>query len=307
MRLELLQYFMTVAKCSSINTAAKELYISQQGLDSALRRLETELDTILFTRSRNGVHLTEEGELLQKYAEEILHTYTLFQIDLAKKKLQNQKDAPTLTILINPLYTNVLAAFLEPFIADCAPLNCAIYETPNERIPELISSASSDYELGIMSYCLWPVHETTQPWESLAASQLTAQIIQEDEVVLFLGRQNPLAVKEFLTDDDLLHTEIILSNNTLIHYQSLSPAASVLLDSRNYRLHQYYLTTRNCLSCLPLTIGQYLFDPEKVTFCRHSPSIAHKTILISKKRPSQYDFIENLFFNALQVYMSKLQ
>ncbi|HZG72005.1 MAG TPA: LysR family transcriptional regulator, partial [Chondromyces sp.] len=56
----------------NITKAAERLYISQPTLTYRLQQIEKEFDIKLFYRGRRGVDFTEQGELLVKYAEEML-------------------------------------------------------------------------------------------------------------------------------------------------------------------------------------------------------------------------------------------
>ncbi len=67
--LNLYRVFYCVAKEKSISKAAKKLYISQPAISKSLKKLEEELDVELFTRSLNGVILTEAGKMLFQYVE----------------------------------------------------------------------------------------------------------------------------------------------------------------------------------------------------------------------------------------------
>ena len=57
MRIEQLEYFVWVAHMHSINQASDYLHISQQGLNRALKNLESELGCALFVRSKKGIYL----------------------------------------------------------------------------------------------------------------------------------------------------------------------------------------------------------------------------------------------------------
>ena len=52
--------------------AAQRLHISQPSLSKQMKELETELGKKLFVRSNYSIHLTEEGMLLRKRAEDLL-------------------------------------------------------------------------------------------------------------------------------------------------------------------------------------------------------------------------------------------
>ncbi len=56
--------FHAVAQTGNISKAARKLYISQPAISKAIRKLEDNLGTALFTRNSHGVQLTEEGQIL---------------------------------------------------------------------------------------------------------------------------------------------------------------------------------------------------------------------------------------------------
>lgn len=72
MDLPALRYFRAVAREQSITGAARSLGVSQPTLSVAIRNLEEELGSRLFTRTRDGVALTPAGEALVGHADEIL-------------------------------------------------------------------------------------------------------------------------------------------------------------------------------------------------------------------------------------------
>jgi DNA-binding transcriptional LysR family regulator len=65
--------FIAVAELSNLSAAAKKLGITQTGATQRIKSLEQSLGTTLFTRSRSGMRLTEEGRLLLRYCTEVSH------------------------------------------------------------------------------------------------------------------------------------------------------------------------------------------------------------------------------------------
>jgi DNA-binding transcriptional LysR family regulator len=59
--------FMAVAELSNLSAAAKKLGITQTGATQRIKSLEQSVGVTLFTRSRSGMRLTEEGRLLLRY------------------------------------------------------------------------------------------------------------------------------------------------------------------------------------------------------------------------------------------------
>jgi DNA-binding transcriptional LysR family regulator len=62
--LELYKTFYFVAKNNSITQASNELMVSQPAVSKAIKTLESDLNTPLFNRNKDGVSLTNAGELL---------------------------------------------------------------------------------------------------------------------------------------------------------------------------------------------------------------------------------------------------
>ena len=62
--------FMAVAELSNLSAAARKIGITQTGATQRIKALEQSLGVTLFTRSRSGMRLTEEGQLLLRYCIE---------------------------------------------------------------------------------------------------------------------------------------------------------------------------------------------------------------------------------------------
>jgi len=83
MELRGLQYFLVVAREENITRAASLLHITQPTLSRQLMQMEEELGVRLFERGRHSIHLTEDGMLLRRRAQEI--------IDLTEKTIKELK------------------------------------------------------------------------------------------------------------------------------------------------------------------------------------------------------------------------
>ncbi len=68
----LLKTFLAVTRSKSFTRAAEEVHLAQSSVSDQMQSLEAELGTALFTRSKQGLELTQAGETLVSYAQEIL-------------------------------------------------------------------------------------------------------------------------------------------------------------------------------------------------------------------------------------------
>jgi len=67
-----LEAFVAIVKKNTVHGAAKEVGLTQTGVTQRVRSLERKVGNTLFTRSRKGMHLTQEGEALYVYCQKVL-------------------------------------------------------------------------------------------------------------------------------------------------------------------------------------------------------------------------------------------
>ncbi len=82
MHIESFDYFYQVAKTKSISKVAKNQHISQSALSQQIQKFEEALGVSLLERSNKGVSLTHSGEVVLKYAENIIKVYEKMLDDL---------------------------------------------------------------------------------------------------------------------------------------------------------------------------------------------------------------------------------
>lgn len=67
-----LRYFVTVAESGQVSGAARELFVSQSSVTTAIQQIEQQLKAAVFHRSSRGVTLTPTGQALLPKARQIL-------------------------------------------------------------------------------------------------------------------------------------------------------------------------------------------------------------------------------------------
>jgi DNA-binding transcriptional LysR family regulator len=83
METELLKTFLEVSRTRHFGKAAENLFLTQSAVSARIKLLEDLLGIPLFTRARNNVQLTSQGERLVRHAETILNTWARAKQEVA--------------------------------------------------------------------------------------------------------------------------------------------------------------------------------------------------------------------------------
>lgn len=108
MTLQQLKYIVTVASKGTVSEAAKELYIAQPSLTSAIKELESELGITIFNRTNKGVILSVEGEEFLGYARQVIE-----QTNLIKEKYSGKSSGKHQFCVSTQHYSFAVEAFVE--------------------------------------------------------------------------------------------------------------------------------------------------------------------------------------------------
>lgn len=116
MTLKQIEYFQKVCETGNISTAADALFVSRSVVSRTMVELEEEFGAVLFTRSRNGVALTESGQILSRLFETFLASCSTAKERIRRLSVQDQ--AKPLRLGVTPtnaycVYKNYLEKFQE--------------------------------------------------------------------------------------------------------------------------------------------------------------------------------------------------
>lgn len=110
--LDLYKTFYYVAKNGNITRAANELMISQPAISKSIKTLEEQMNTTLFVRKRDGVILTEAGELFLKKIKTAMEL-----IESAENDIESLNSLDSGYINIGASKT-IIHEFLMPYIKE---------------------------------------------------------------------------------------------------------------------------------------------------------------------------------------------
>lgn len=134
--LELYKTFFYVAKNKNITQAANELMISQPAVSKSIKTLERDLDTILFNRNKDGVTLTNAGEMLFNKIRRAMELIVSAEEDLSSL---NNMESGTINIGAG---NTIMQRYLMPYIKEFHELYPNINVIVHTVVtPELIKRA----------------------------------------------------------------------------------------------------------------------------------------------------------------------
>ena len=176
MEIRVLKYFVTVAEELNITRAADRLNISQPPLSSQIRNLEDELDTVLFIRGKRHLQLTESGQLLYRYAKEIL---SLTDKATQEIRLMGKGMHGTISIgLVEGSAPDIASKWIESFMRKYPEIKFRIMDGNSDELIERLRS-------GLINLAV-----ITSPCDQ---TLLHSFKVGQEKMTAFMSRDNPLS------------------------------------------------------------------------------------------------------------------
>lgn len=194
MTLQQLKYIIKIVECGSITEAAKQLFISQPSLSSALKEIEKEYGIEIFYRTSKGISLSEDGREFLSYARQIIE-----QTQLMEQRYSHRKPAKRLCSVSTQHYSFAVTAFVKLI----EELNAGEYEfTLREtRTYDIIDDVTNfRSEIGIIY--LSNFNEKVLK-KLLKENHLKFEKLFEAQPHIFISSRHPLSKRKSVIIEDL--------------------------------------------------------------------------------------------------------
>ncbi len=230
MKLLQLQYFCTACKYSNISRAAEELHISQPSISNAIKELENEFSVTLFHRLKKGFSLTREGEILLRYASQLLEDaehISLIMSDLSRERNIIRLGTPPMTGI--SLFPKIYRGFRELY----PEVNISTHEFGANCLLESLRDESLD--LAII------------PTNVVDHENFNSIDLGEVETVFCVPKGHRLANEASVDIRDIKNEPLILFDKGFIQYDVITAAFSsanikpniVHLSSQLYMIKEF--------------------------------------------------------------------
>ena len=194
MTLQQLKYVVTVAECGNITEAAKQLFVSQPTVTSAIHDLEKEMQIVIFIRTNKGVILSEDGERFLGHARQVLE-----QVDLIEGIYKDDVVSKPHFAVSCQHYSFAVNAFVD-LIKEYGQdeYDFSLRETQTYEIIEDVARMRS--EIGILF--LNDFNETVLG-KILKSHELEFHPLFVARPHVFISRKHPLAGNAVITNEEL--------------------------------------------------------------------------------------------------------
>ena len=189
-----LEVLVTVAREKSFSRAAQVLGRTQPAVSQTIRRLESELGAPVFDRSSKDGTLTAAGEVMARYARQIL--------SLRHNALTGVKDlrdvrSGKITLSANEHTVFAILPIINKFHRKHPDVKIEVKRGVASRIPDEI--ASREVELGVLSF---------RPKDAA----LVSVGIGSDDIILIVSKEHRFAAKKVVPINELGNEKFIAHN-----------------------------------------------------------------------------------------------
>ncbi|WP_353852724.1 LysR family transcriptional regulator [Dehalobacter restrictus] len=194
MTLQQLKYIIKIVECGSITEAARQLFITQPSLSTAVKELEIELGIEIFYRTNKGISLSVDGTEFLSYARQIIE-----QTELMEQRYRGKKPAKQLCSVSTQHYAFAVNAFVDLLLTlDVDEYEFTLRETRTYEIIEDVKNLRS--EIGIIYFSDFNekvLHKL------LKENHLVFNPLFEADPHVFISSKHPLAKNTSVTLEDL--------------------------------------------------------------------------------------------------------
>lgn len=202
MELRHLRYFVRVADELHFGRAAASLGISQPPLSQQIRVLEDELGVLLFERTSRRVELTDAGRLFlveaRRALEQVDHAG-----DVARRAARGEIGELAIGFVTSVPFVDAIASAFFHFRQSHPAIRLTLRELPLDL--QISALAERQLDVGFVR----------GPDAPLLPAGMTATMLIEEDMVVALRHDHPLAQKPALTVADLADQPLVLYDRML--------------------------------------------------------------------------------------------
>ncbi|MGT2932703.1 LysR family transcriptional regulator [Streptococcus catagoni] len=239
-----LTYFITVAETKNYSRAAKSLFVTQPTLSQSIKKLESELNTTLFTQNGRQLFLTEAGEILYQRGKDLV---TDFNQILNEIQQLNKEKKETIRMGLTSLFAIQFMKEISTFMATHSNVELSLIQYGSRKLQNLL--ANGEIDIALLSFpsirkdiIIEPVQTSTQGYK----------------VSIVLPKSHPLAKEKTLKLIDLkearfasLNEDYMLGEMLPRRSRALGFEPNIVFKHNDWEVLIHSLESLNAITILP--------------------------------------------------------
>ncbi|MCC9977833.1 LysR family transcriptional regulator [Streptococcus agalactiae] len=136
-----------VAEAKNYSHAAKSLFVTQPTLSQSIKKLEAELNTILFLQNGRQLALTEAGEILYEKGQLLMTNFNQMVTEIQQL---NQEKKEGIRVGLTSLFAIQFMKQISTFMATHSNVEVSLIQDGSRKLQELLAKGKID--IGLLSF-----------------------------------------------------------------------------------------------------------------------------------------------------------
>lgn len=273
MNIKDLEYFKITCEEKSITKAAKQLYITPQGLSKTIKNLEFEFQTQLLNRTTSGITLTNAGNYLYEHLNDFLNEYHNLYNGIQKIKQSENHEIDLLSAygILRLVSPDCIHAFVEKY----PHITFHYREYPDRHVERLFSEKE-----GNVAFTIGPAD----------FSKFDAHLMESFQLCLLVHRSHPLSQKTSVTIHDLKDQPIYIESSEFnMHHQIVQKCLAagftpnIAFETSGFSLCHKMVQQNKGISITVNFIYNDMFDPNTVMIPFSDGEYLWQTYMLTRK------------------------
>ncbi len=294
MQISAIHSFLLLCEEKNITKCSEKMHITHQGLSRQIRAMEQELGVTLFTRSRSGLELTEEGKVVEPMLRAVWEDYERMQRNLAEYRKKHQT---VLSVAVCPGIKNALGLdFFMRFQQKNPGIRLDLRFKSDGDCEELLHSGKVD-----AAFLDWPCY--TEEYDSY--------LVVKSRLVAVFRKEDPLAELEEVSMKNLVGRSVYIPDETHRMHQRFRQNwpelyHSVRIDFTSNDYESFYNELPKAMGGVALTFSFlcHHLDPDLKVMTIQEPSYVELSYCVMNQRtetPELHRFSEYVYRNIPKV------
>lgn len=249
MNIQQLKYFIEIADTNNLSAAARNLFVTQPTLSLALKKMESELRSSLFTHSPQPFQLTKTGKHLYEQGQVIVQQFDQLITDIHVMSDQEKTMKKKLRIGLPTLFSMQFMKEISEFLGTHPHVDLAITQDGSPHLQAMLEK--DELDIGLLSF------------PNLAPEKISIELLETStkgyHVYVVVPEDSPLAQRDELSFNDLegqrfssLTTNYMLGRLLFDRAREIGFEPNVVLFNNDLQVLLHSLVENESICLLPI-------------------------------------------------------